>query len=308
MRHASLYRLLVALTLVLSLAGPALADGPAHWSYTGQEGPEFWGALSKDYALCSTGKEQSPVDIPANAPTNPADLAFRYQPSKLNILNNGHTVQVAYDPGSTLTVDGQTYTLAQFHFHLPSEHTLAAQPYAMELHLVHQNAQGGLAVVGILLKSGAENKALAPVWANAPKQETAVATVAGAMVNAADFLPATRTYWRYNGSLTTPPCSEGVKWHVLTTPVEVSPDQLAAYKSILAVSNRPVQPLLGRSFLLAAQVAAAPQAMPTTGAAQPAPAWAALLLLGLACLGLGLGVQATYNRGHGRRTPPTTDA
>ena len=288
MRRTLLYRLLVALTLVLSLASAALADGPAHWDYTGQEGPEFWGSLSKDYALCSTGKEQSPVDIPASAATNPADLAFRYQPSKLNILNNGHTVQAAYDPGSTLTVDGQTYNLAQFHFHLPSEHTVAGQPNPMELHLVHQNAQGGLAVVGILLKSGAENKALAPVFANAPKQETAVATVAGATVNAADFLPATRGYWRYNGSLTTPPCAEGVKWHVLTTPVEVSPAQLAAYQSILAVSNRPVQPLLGRGFLLASQVAAAPPALPTTGADQPVP-WPALLLLGLACLSLGLG-------------------
>ncbi len=307
MRRALLYRLLVTLTLVLSLASVALADGPVHWSYDGKEGPEFWGSLSKDYALCATGKEQSPVDIPANATTNPADLTFRYQPSKLNILNNGHTVQVAYDPGSTLTLDGQTYTLAQFHFHLPSEHTVAAQGYDMELHLVHQNAQGGLAVVGILLKSGAENKALAPVWANAPKQEAAVATIPGATVNAADFLPATRTYWRYNGSLTTPPCSEGVKWHVLTTPVEVSPAQIAAYKSLFADDHRPVQPLNGRSFLLASQVAAAPQAMPTTGAAQPAPAWAVLVLLGLGCLGLGLGGYGAYNKRHGRGTPPTTD-
>ena len=289
MRRALVYRLLVTLVLVLSLASVALAEGPPHWTYEGKEGPEFWGSLSQDYALCSTGKQQSPVDIPASAVTNPADLTFRYQPSKLNILNNGHTIQAAYDAGSSLVVDGVTYNLAQFHFHLPSEHTLTAKPYDMELHLVHQNAQGGLAVVGIMLKSGAENKALAPVFANAPKQETAVSTIANAMVNAADFLPATRTYWRYNGSLTTPPCSEGVKWHVLTTPVEVSPAQIAAYKSLFTDDHRPVQPLNARSFLLASQVAAAPQAMPTTGAAQPASARDMLILLGLVCLSLGLG-------------------
>ena len=143
-------------------------------------------------------------------------------------------------------------------------------------------------MVGILLKSGAENKALAPVWANAPKQEAAVTTIAGATVNAADFLPATRGYWRYNGSLTTPPCGEDVTWHVLTTPGEVSPAQIAAYRSMLVVSNRPVQSLFGRGFPLAAQGAAAPQVMPTMGAAQPAPTHAVLILLGLVWLSLGI--------------------
>lgn len=288
MRQTGYVAIVLTVLLSLLLVNVALAQGPIHWTYEGKEGPEFWGSLSRDFALCSTGKEQSPIDIPGAAVTNPADLTFAYKPSALTILNNGHTIQATYDQGSTLTLDGAAYTLRQFHFHLPSEHTLNAKGHDMELHFVHQNAQGGLAVVGVLLKAGVENKALASVWQNLPAKETEAKTIAGATINALDMLPATRTYWRYNGSLTTPPCSEGVRWLVMTTSVEVSAAQITAYKNIFAVSNRPPQPLFARGFLVSSQVAARPQAMPTTGQPQADLASAWWVIVGILCLSVGV--------------------
>lgn len=199
------YLILVISFLAGSIAwgNPAAASGPVHWTYEGAEGPEFWGELRPD-SLCSTGQEQTPIDAPATAPTNPADITFNYQPTALTIFNNGHTVQVNYDEGSSIDVGGKTYNLKQFYFHTPSEHTLKGQPTDLEMHLVHQSADGQLAVVGVMLKQGAENSTYAPVFNNMP------GAVNDVTVNAADLLPAERTYYRYNGSLTTPPCSEGV--------------------------------------------------------------------------------------------------
>ncbi len=294
--------LTLLLLLCLALAPAALAEGPPHWTYEGPEGPEFWGTLSQDYALCSTGKQQSPVNIPASAAVNPADLKFDYKPSQLNILNNGHTIQAMMDPGSTLTVDGVAYKLVQFHFHNPSEHEANGKLDAMELHLVHQNAQGGLAVVGVWIEPGAENKALAPVFSNLPKQVQDAKPVPGATVNAADFLPATQTYYRYDGSLTTPPCTQGVKWLMMSTPVTASAEQLAAYKTIMYPTNRPVQPLNGRPFLLTSQVGSTtttPSALPVTGATHTDAAAALLFAVGLLTVGLGLAA-----RRHTRPTQP----
>ncbi len=285
--------LLVSLLLLLclALAPTTFAEGPPHWTYEGPEGPEYWGSLSPDYAVCSTGKQQSPIDIPSSAALNPADLKFDYKPSQLNILNNGHTIQGMYDAGSTLTVDGVPYKLVQFHFHNPSEHEANGKLDAMELHLVHQNAQGGLAVVGVWIQPGAENKALAPVFSNMPKQEQDAKPVPGATVDAAGFLPATQTYYRYDGSLTTPPCTQGVKWLVMSAPVTASAEQLAAYKAIMYPTNRPVQPLNGRQFLLTSQVGSTtttPSALPVTGAARADSTAALLFAVGLLTAGLGI--------------------
>jgi carbonic anhydrase len=144
---AILLALAGVLMMVSPLAQPLFADGPVHWTYEGEEGPEHWGDLSQDYELCKIGQEQSPVNIPADAPVNPGDITFNYQPSALNIWNNGHTIQANYDAGSTMTVAGKTYKLAQFHFHIPSEHELDGNLTAMELHLVHKADDGELAVV-----------------------------------------------------------------------------------------------------------------------------------------------------------------
>jgi carbonic anhydrase len=261
----SVNRITRAVTLAVALAlmafGVALAQESVRWSYEGESGPEHWGDLSPDFAACAKGVEQSPVDIPASAPVNPANIGFNYQPKALEIFNNGHTVQVDYANSSWITLDGTNYSLVQFHFHAASEHAIGGAHAPLELHLVHKNIRGGLAVVGVLLKAGAENPAYAPIMQNLPTQVSQQSTlVRGVTVDANQLLPAQRGYWRYNGSLTTPPCTEGVKWLVMTTPVELSEAQIAAFTNIFKSDARPVQPFNARTFL-------APARLPATGGA-----------------------------------------
>lgn len=251
----------IVLLLVLSFVLTVMAAGAVHWSYEGEEGPAHWGALSPDFAACSSGLQQSPVDIPADAPVNPADIVFNYSPSALTVLNNGHTIQANYDAGSSITIDGMDYQLLQFHFHSDSEHTVAGQPSPMEAHFVHGNAAGQLAVVGVMLKQGDANAALEPVFANMPAAAGDPVAVAGATVSAADVLPADQSYYRYDGSLTTPPCTEGVKWFVMVNPVTISADQQAAYNALYTGNFRPVQPMNARSFYMGG----APTGLPVTG-------------------------------------------
>jgi len=259
-------------------AAPPAAD--VHWGYSGEAGPAHWGELDPSFVACAEGQEQSPVDIPASAPVNTTGLAFHYQPSGLTILNNGHTIQVNYDKGSAITLEGTTYDLVQFHFHAPSEHTLAGQSAPMELHLVHRSTNQTLAVVGVLIQRGGANPAYDAVLNHLPAQEQAAMPVAGVTVDAASLLPADRSYYRYNGSLTTPPCSEGVKWQVLRTPVTLSDAQIAAFTKLYPNDARPVQPLNARTFLT---VGSAPVGMPTTGHGEHA---LLLVLLSYAALGL----------------------
>ena len=239
--------LMLLLLLVITMASfgtktVVLADdGGAEWSYEGATGPAYWGELDPDYALCATGTEQSPVAIPSSAPLNPANLRYQYQPSRVNIFNTGYTIQVNYDAGSTLTLEGDTYELVQFHFHAHSEHTKDGQTTPMELHLVHRNAAGQLAVVGVWLTQGSANAAYAPVLNHLPTTEDEPQPVPGETVNADALLPAERSYYGYNGSLTTPPCTEGVKWVMLGQMVELSAAQINAYTSIFDANFRPVQ-------------------------------------------------------------------
>ncbi len=240
--------LILALGLMLSV-GAVFASEGVHWGYSGEEGPEYWGTLSHDYAACSEGKEQSPIDIPETAPVHSADIAFNYQPTALNIVNNGHSIKVNYDAGSSITVEGKTYNLLQFHFHSLSENTLHGGYYDMEMHLVHQSADGEYAVVGVLLERGAENAAYAPVWGHMPavvKEDPE--TVSGVSVSAEDLLPGEQTYYRFNGSFTTPPCTEGVKWFVMNNAVELSDAQVDAFRELYDHNYRPVQPFYDRTF------------------------------------------------------------
>jgi carbonic anhydrase len=297
--------------MVLSVSGRTRAEGAAHWSYDGETGPAYWGGLSPDYALCSTGQEQSPVDIPAAAPLNPANLTYSYLPSALTIVNNGHTVQVNYDPGSDLLVRGERYKLVQFHFHAHSEHTLDGHAAPLELHLVHSNEQGALAVVGVWIESGGENAAFAPIMNNLPAAEGPPQTVPGEQVDAQRLLPAERTYYRYNGSLTTPPCAERVTWLMLNTPVAISAAQIGAYTALFDHTYRPTQPFNSRSFLLtepgmplpdtgvAERPVDSPRALPNTGAGQPSGAPGILGLLGALSAGGGLVLRARV-RGRAR--------
>lgn len=242
----------VALLLFGVVFGQALE--PPHWSYEGEAGPENWGQLDEAYQLCALGTEQSPIDLVEASFTqeNIEDIAFAYQPSPLVITNNGHTIQVSYDSstGSDVTLDGEAYELLQFHFHTPSEHALQGDLLGAELHFVHRRigTEGDLAVVGVLLKEGAENAVLARVLDNAPKEEGETKTFTE-MVNAGELLPESGATYRYPGSLTTPPCSQGVKWNVLAEPVELSAEQVDTLFSIIGTSNRPLQPLGDRTLL-----------------------------------------------------------
>jgi carbonic anhydrase len=245
----------------LSVAGLSLRDGAlarsneaadetheVHWSYEGEGGPEHWGELSPDNALCSRGVEQSPIDVAQPTDADLVNLDFAYQTvSPLHIVNNGHTAQVNVPAGLTLTLDGTSYSLKQFHFHAPSEHTVDGQALAMELHLVHAAEDGTLAVVGLLLAEGEAHEVLKPVFEAFPAMAGPEQEVAGS-VELAALLPAVRTTYRYEGSLTTPPCSEGVHWLLLTEPAQVSAAQVAAFHKVFGDNARPVQPLNERTI------------------------------------------------------------
>jgi len=225
------------------------AAAPAHWTYEGAEGPASWGSIDPAYATCGTGKSQSPIDIAKANAQDLANIVFHYQPSEVNILNNGHTVQMNYDAGSSIEIDGTTYNVAQLHYHAPSEHTLNGKAFAAELHIVHKSADGKLAVVGIMIEEGATaNPAYQPLLDSMSAQKSDVKD-AGVKINAADLLPKVQTTFRYSGSLTTPPCLEGVNWNVMTVPVQLSADQIAAFTKIFEGNNRPVQPVNDRPLV-----------------------------------------------------------
>ena len=278
--------LLVSIVIGLgATVGIVNASGPVHWGYDGAEGPENWGELSEEFVLCSTGTEQSPIDIPSSAPTNPADIVFSYQPSAVNILNNGHTIQINYDAGSSIELNGKIFNLLQFHFHALSENTLDGVPSDLEAHLVHQSDDGEFAVVGVLMNRGAENATLASVWDNLPAQEAEVATISGATINVEEMLPGDRVYYRFNGSFTTPPCTEGVNWLVMAAPIELSDGQAAAFEQIFDHNYRPVQPFNDRAFLQSAELGAV--TLPETGA-QSLPWGMMLVSFGLIATGTGI--------------------
>ncbi len=217
-------------------------EGEVHWTYEGEEGPEHWGDIKSAYALCGTGTTQSPIDITTTVSTDIGDIAFNYAPSALNIFNNGHTIQAAYDAGSSITYNGVQYDLLQFHFHHHSEHSINGVISPLEIHFVHRSAEGALAVVGVMLNEGdADAEAYTSVFASLPPEESEVATIEGATINATDMLPAEKTYYTYSGSLTTPPCSEGVRWLLLDTPITVSAAQIEAFSAIFELNARPVQ-------------------------------------------------------------------
>jgi carbonic anhydrase len=243
---------MIAVLCLLLVSGWAVAEEtpigePPHWTYEGAEGPEFWGNLAPEYELCGVGHSQSPIDVKDAQLSDLKDIGFAYQPSAMSILNNGHTIQVNYDAGSSITYGGSDYTLKQFHFHHPSEHIINGQSAAMEIHFVHQNAAGYLAVVGVMLVEGsADNPAYAPIFNALPAEKSDPQAIG--TINAADLLPPGATFYTYTGSLTTPPCSQGVRWLLLTEPVEVSAAQIAAFAAIFEMNARPVQPLNTREL------------------------------------------------------------
>ncbi len=219
-----------------------------HWSYEGKTGPAKWGHLNSEYKACSSGREQSPINITSGKLKDLQNIRFYYKPSKLNILNNGHTIQVDYDKGSSIRIDGERYDLLQFHFHTPSEHTIDGSLYPMELHLVHKNKHGKLAVVGIMMVVGQHNPLFDALWENFPAKEGKSHEHFKEKIDLSALLPPGERTFRYSGSLTTPPCSEGVKWNVLLAPISISNAQHIAFRDLFKKNNRPVQKLGKRTL------------------------------------------------------------
>ncbi len=220
-----------------------------HWGYIGEQGPENWGKLSPEFSSCDLGTAQSPININSPIEANLDELEIDYQSSPLRIINNGHTIQVNYQSESVLKLDGETYKLVQFHFHHPSEHKVNSQNFPMELHLVHQNEKGSLAVLGVFLKQGKANKALESIWEVLPEKKGKEQIIPNVEINASELLPTDKEFYRYYGSLTTPPCSEKVNWIVYKKPIEVSVAQVQKFSKLFPLNARPVQNL-NRRFLL----------------------------------------------------------
>jgi carbonic anhydrase len=251
------FRISVGLVLLNALssgcgddADPVVADAghetvvpeAVHWSYSGETGPSHWSELAAANSACSAGVEQTPIDIPSTVtPGLVHSLEFHYQPSDLTILNNGHTVQANYETGSRIMLEDTEYELVQFHFHAHSEHTVAGKSYPLEMHLVHKSAAGALAVVGVFIEQGAENEALSEVFANLPKKETEAKAVGDVQIDVSNVLPKERWAWRYSGSLTTPPCTEGVQWTVLSQPIRASASQIKAFTDIFSAEDRTIE-------------------------------------------------------------------
>ena len=223
--------------------------GLPQWGYGTHDGPAVWGELSREYALCRVGRHQSPIDLCNATPAPSPGLVFRYRPMPVTIVHNGHTVEVGSTNENWIEVEGACYELIQFHFHTPGEHTIAGESFDMEVHLVHRNDEGALAVVGVLVRRGREHPVLDVLARFLPNPGESQA-LADLEIAASALLPAAHRSFRYEGSLTTPPCSEGVQWFVLETPVEVSGAGLAAFEAALGKNSRPVQPLNGRELLI----------------------------------------------------------
>ncbi len=239
------FLLVEAIALNTSLLRKATAST---WSYQGETGAEFWGELDPEFSTCAVGQAQSPIDIQSSAVASFGSLELNYQDTPLSIINNSRTIRVDYQPGSSLTLDGQKYELLQFHFHQPSEHLISGKAYGMEAHFVHQNkATGDLVVLAVLMSVGKINRALDRVWDNIPWQSDRTEEAEDFIFNAASLLPENiNRYYRYRGSLTTPPCSEIVTWLVLKQPVQVSKLQIARFLEAIGNNARPVQALNGR--------------------------------------------------------------
>ena len=221
-----------------------------HWSYEGETGPDNWGDLSAEYRLCGCGTAQSPIDLAAAKPVALVEIDFHYGESAAQIFHDGHNIHVMVDEGSTIVYNGITYDLLHFHFHHPAEHTIQGQAHSLEAHFVHQDRNSeNLAVVGIVFREGMEkNERWAAIFDELPAEE-GESLAKSSPLRLSDFLPESKAYYTYPGSLTTPPCSEIVRWLVMAEVVELSNTQIGAFADIFSHNARPVQPLGKRDLL-----------------------------------------------------------
>lgn len=229
------------------------AEGGHEWSYEGETGPSHWAELDPLNSACANGTEQSPINIQkaqAKEAAKLENLEINYVSSDFSLVNNGHTVQGNIQKGeNSIILNGKTYTLAQFHFHTPSEHLINGNAYDMELHLVHKDKDGQLAVLGILIKEGKTNTVLEQAWNAIPKEKTTEEISVSEPIDLAHILPKNQHTYQYAGSLTTPPCSEGVQWVVFKQPIEMSKEQINTFREIFPDDHRPVQAIGEREVI-----------------------------------------------------------
>ncbi len=232
----------------MACARLAAASGDVPWSYSGNRGPGNWGYITGDYATCAVGAQQSPIDITGAISAGIDPLKLDWKTSSADVVNNGHTIQIDIPPGSTLEHGGETYELLQFHFHAPGEHTIDGKVFPMEIHFVHRNAQTRmLAVLGLMVETGGDNgpfSQLTSIFPSKAGEKLALKTA-----NASMLLPKDRAYYTYEGSLTTPPCSEIVTWLVLKTPLVVAERDVKRFTRIYKSNARPIAPTNRRLIL-----------------------------------------------------------
>jgi carbonic anhydrase len=234
----------IATVLLSTLLVVSRAIAAQTFGYLGTEGPAYWGGLSPEWSACSSGHRQSPVDFSRGYPPAQQRLAIDYGPTTGEVVNNGHTIEVETEGHDTLTLDGVAYKLVQFHFHSGSEHRVAGVGFDMELHLVHANASGQNAVIAVLLNRAAGSGPLLPIFSHLPTDVNVKHELDGSF-NPKSFLPPSMAHYRYAGSLTTPPCTEGVQWIVMKDPMTVSSEDLAQFHERIHFNARPVQRTLG---------------------------------------------------------------
>lgn len=223
----------------------------SHWDYAGETGPEHWQELDPGNVLCGSGKAQSPVNLKWSAPLKGGgELRLNYKTSPLKLMDNGHSLQIGFDPGSSIQIRGHEYELIQAHFHTPAEHQLSGKTLPMELHLVHKDENGKLAVLGVFMNVGpVAHASIDKIWRNWPLVKDKGVQIEDESLNPISLLPKRFTYYQYTGSLTTPPCAEGVDWNVFNTPIEISREQLEAFRTKYTNNARPIQALNKRKVV-----------------------------------------------------------
>ncbi len=240
--------LLVGSSLLL-----ASGHGATHWGYTGHTGPEYWGMLSHDFFMCQEGKNQSPIDLSFEGMVRTQHLElidFRYKTDAIEVVNNGHSIQVNMEDGSYMEIDDKRFYLKQFHFHSPSENTIEGKSFPLEAHFVHLSNDGEIAVVALLFEEGRMNPTLKKIWSVMPHHAGDSEELELSSNYIRILLPKDKRYYRFSGSLTTPPCSEGVRWFVFKEYAQISDYQIEQFTSAMGVdNNRPVQPLNARKIL-----------------------------------------------------------
>ena len=242
MKKYTIYSTLL-LSSLLSITIAQAGEHQKHWGYTGDVAPSHWSELNEEFKMCSEGKQQTPINIVATEDINLTALDLNYTTGSKSIIDNGHTVQINISEGSTFSIEKDLYELKQFHFHTPSENNINSKSFPLEAHFVHATKDGKLAVIGVMFEEGEENPVLKKIWNKFPKLERGTESKCGLSSDEIKMLmPEDKDYYQFMGSLTTPPCSEEVKWHVYKTPLTISKEQVKAFFDLYGhANNRPIQ-------------------------------------------------------------------